>query len=234
VIISFVFALVLVPTCSRFLVRAQSLPMSILLRLRASCAVAEETRRSSAINTMIRGLVSSSSATSDEQGEMSASKQSSRTAPIAALMAPSQQTTVLPLQFQEIVQGRIKRKLGNVFDLTNFGVNLTMLEPGASSALQHYHSKQDEFVYILKGTATLRLGQEEFIMTAGDCVGFKAGDGIGHCITNRHDSVEPAQYLEIGDRTAGDEVEYPEVDLKARDTNGQWVFAHKSGEPYNA
>jgi uncharacterized cupin superfamily protein len=182
---------------------------------------------------MVRGLVSSSSVTSDAREEMSAPK-SSRTAPIAAFAAPSQRTTVLPSQFQAIVQGRIKHKLGNVFDLTNFGVNLTILKPGASSALLHHHSKQDEFVYILKGTATLRLGQEEFIMTAGDCVGFKAGDGIGHCITNRHDSVEPVQYLEIGDRTVGDEVEYPEVDLKARDTNGQWIFTHKSGEPYNA
>jgi uncharacterized cupin superfamily protein len=152
---------------------------------------------------------------------------------MAALTVPCQRSTIYPPPFQEAVRGRTKRKLGNAFALTNFGVNLTILEPGASSALQHHHTKQDEFVYILKGTATLRLGEKEFTMTAGDCVGFKAGNGIGHCIVNRHDSTETLEYLEIGDRTAGDEVTYPEVDLQAQDVNGQWVFARKSGEPYN-
>jgi uncharacterized cupin superfamily protein len=175
-------------------------------------------------STMVQGLASSSNA--DGRPQLG------RTEPMAALEVPSQQSSVYPQPFQEVVQGRIKHKLGNVFALTNFGVNLTILEPGASSALQHHHSKQDEFVYILKGTATLRLGEKEFTMTAGDCVGFKAGEGIGHCIANRHDSAESLEYLEIGDRTAGDEVAYPEVDLKAQDVNGQWVFTRKSGEPY--
>jgi uncharacterized cupin superfamily protein len=165
---------------------------------------------------------------------------SSRTkTPTAALDVPTQQTSAYPKPFQGAVEGRIKRKLGNVFGLTNFGVNLTILKPGASSALKHCHSKQDEFIYILKGTATLRLGGEEFQMSAGDCVGFPAGNGMGHCIVNNNNATTDSsnddsivEYIEIGDRTPGDEVIYPEVDLQAKDVNGQWEFTNKAGVPY--
>ena len=135
-----------------------------------------------------------------------------------------------PTPFQATVEGRSKRALGNYFGLQNFGVNHTTLAPGASSALQHHHSKQDEFVYVLQGTATLRLGNEEFEMTAGSCTGFPANQGMGHCIVNR--SSEDVVYLEIGDRTAGDEVHYPNVDLKAIEQDGTWRFLHKDGTPY--
>lgn len=100
-----------------------------------------------------------------------------------------------------------------------------------SSALQHYHSKQDEFVYILSGTATVKLSDEEYEMEAGTCIGFPAGRAVGHCIVNH--SQEPVVYLEIGDRTAGDEVEYPQVDLKCVEDNGTWKFLHKDGTLYN-
>jgi uncharacterized cupin superfamily protein len=194
----------------------------------------EGTRRSSTGITIITNSSMSGgnpTHTTNKQGGVATTK--SRTAPIAAFEVPSITTSVYPKKFQEAVHGRIKRKLGNVFDLTNFGVNLTILEPGASSALQHLHSKQDEFVYILRGTATLRLGTNEFCMSAGDCVGFRAGNGIGHCIINQS-SIESVEFLEIGDRTLDDEVTYPEVDLKANEVNGQWVFTRKTtGETYN-
>jgi uncharacterized cupin superfamily protein len=139
--------------------------------------------------------------------------------------------TIYPAPFAERVEGRLKRKLGEIFGLTNFGVNLTNLSPGAVSALAHSHSKQDEFIFVLEGTVSLVLGTQEFTLHGGDCYGFKAGTSIAHQLINR--SQETATYLEIGDRTPGDEVKYPNDDLKATQlTNGQWVIAHKDGRPY--
>lgn len=136
-----------------------------------------------------------------------------------------------PSDFRCVVAGRRKRKLGDLFGLGNFGVNMTDLEPGASSALFHHHSKQDEFLFILSGVATLRLGAEEFEMEAGQCVGFKAGAGIGHQLINRSENV--VRYLEIGDRRPGDAVVYPDDDLQASLTpEGSWAFSRKDGTSF--
>lgn len=139
--------------------------------------------------------------------------------------------TIYPEPYAARVKGRLKRKLGDVFGLTNFGVNLTHLAPGSLSALAHSHSRQDEFIFILEGSPTLILGTEEFTLTPGDCYGFKAGTGIAHQLVNR--SEQPVTYLEMGDRSVGDEVIYPEDDLKATQlTNGVWAMTHKDGQPY--
>lgn len=136
--------------------------------------------------------------------------------------------TIYPQPFAALVEGRTKRKLGDHFGLTNFGVNLTILEPGAISALFHYHAKQDEFVYILEGFPTLLLGEQEYPLKLGACVGFKAGTGIAHQLINR--SQERVVYIEIGDRSLGDAVEYPNDDLKAIQlANGSWAFCRKDG-----
>lgn len=140
--------------------------------------------------------------------------------------------TIYPAPYDTIVQGRLKRKLGEFFDLTAFGVNLTHLLPGASSALAHCHSKQDEFIFILEGTPTVILGTEEFALGPGDCYGFKAGAGIAHQLINRSDL--EVIYLEMGDRTPGDRVEYPNDDLQATQLqNGAWLLMHKDGRPYS-
>ena len=129
------------------------------------------------------------------------------------------------------MEGRTKRKLGEHFGLTNFGVNLTQLAPGSISALFHHHLKQDEFVYILQGSPTLLFGEEEFTLQPGDCIGFKAGTGMAHQLVNR--SAEPVVYIEVGDKTAGDEVDYPNDDLKATQlSGGSWALTHKDGRPY--
>jgi uncharacterized cupin superfamily protein len=139
--------------------------------------------------------------------------------------------TIYPEPYASKVKGRLKRKLGECFGLTQFGVNLTDLLPGAMSALAHSHSKQDEFIFILEGTLTLVMGEQEFLLSAGDCYGFKAGTGIAHQLVNR--SLEIVTYLEMGDRTEGDEVEYPNDDLKATQVaNGAWILTHKDGHPY--
>jgi uncharacterized cupin superfamily protein len=139
--------------------------------------------------------------------------------------------TIYPEPYASLVQGRLKRKLGEFFGLTNFGVNLTHLSPGAVSAMAHCHSKQDEFIFVLEGNPTLVLETEEFTLNPGECYGFKAGTGIAHQLVNR--SPENVTYLEIGDRTEGDEVEYPNDDLKATQlANGLWMLTHKDDRPY--
>ncbi|BFM38231.1 cupin domain-containing protein [Synechocystis sp. LKSZ1] len=152
--------------------------------------------------------------------------------PISARAVPAiLGQTNYPEPFASQVRGRLKRKLGDYFRLTQFGINLTHLSPGSVSALVHSHSKQDEFILILEGSPTLILGDQEYLLSSGDCYGFKAGTGIAHQLVNR--SQEIVTYLEIGDRTPGDEVEYPNDDLKAAQSiNGKWIFTHKDDLPY--
>lgn len=147
----------------------------------------------------------------------------------AAEQKPRKKPSNYPPIFARRMEGRIKRPLGDLFGLTNFGVNLTVLEPGAESALLHRHSKQDEFVYILEGHPTLRTDAGEWELAPGDCAGFAAG-GLAHHLLNRTDA--PVTYLEIGDRTAGDEGSYPEDDLKAVMTDDGWAFTRKDGTAY--
>ena len=135
-----------------------------------------------------------------------------------------------PEPFASRMAGRQKRPLGDVFGLANFGVNLTQLLPGAVSALRHAHSRQDEFVYILQGHPTLRTDEGRTRLSPGMCAGFKAGSGNGHHLIN--DTADPVVYLEVGDRTPGDEGSYPDDDLKALMVDGQWKFAHKDESPY--
>ena len=138
--------------------------------------------------------------------------------------------SIYPEPFASQMAGREKRALGNVFGLTNFGVNLTTLAPGAVSALRHAHSKQDEFIYILQGYPVLITDAGETQLSPGMCSGIKAGAGNGQQLLNR--SNEEVMYLEIGDRSAGDAVMYPDDDLQAVLVDGKWQFAHKDGSPY--
>ena len=149
----------------------------------------------------------------------------------AASVAEPTLKTIYPAPFSAQVQGRIKRKLGEHFGLTNFGVNLTQLLPGAASALLHHHTTQDEFIHVLEGSPTLIVGHEEFVLKPGDCYGFPAGTGQGHQLVNR--STAPVTYLEIGDRTPGDLAEYPNDDLKFTQLpDGRMILTHKDGRPY--
>ena len=149
---------------------------------------------------------------------------------VAAGVPVRAKPSVYPEPFASRMAGRRKRQLGEVFRLSNFGVNLTSLSPGASSALRHAHTKQDEFVYILSGIATLQTDDGRALLTPGMCAGFKAGTGDAHRLSN--ETREDVLYLEIGDRTPGDEASYPDDDIKAMLVNGKWTFTHKNGDPY--
>lgn len=152
------------------------------------------------------------------------------TAILAADAPPRTRPSNYPEPFASRMTGRKKRPLGDLFGLVNFGVNLTRLAPNAESALRHAHSKQDEFVYVLQGRPTLYTDEGRTELSPGMCAGFAAGTGIGHHLVNETD--EDVVYLEIGDRTPGDEVSYPADDLKATLVDGKWRFTRKDGSPY--
>lgn len=135
-----------------------------------------------------------------------------------------------PEPFASRMAGRQKQPLGDLFGLRNFGVNLTRLAPGAVSALRHAHTKQDEFIYILQGNPTLHTDEGPTPLSPGMCAGFRAGTGNGHCL--RNETSEEVLYLEVGDRTPGDQGSYPDDDLQARLVDGLWRFTHKDGRPY--
>jgi uncharacterized cupin superfamily protein len=149
---------------------------------------------------------------------------------IADEAPPRTKASSYPEPFASHMAGRRKQPLGDLFGLTNFGVNLTRLAPGAASALRHAHTKQDEFVYILRGRPTLHTDEGRTRLAPGMCAGFKAGTGNGHRLIN--ESEEEVIYLEVGDRTPGDEGSYPDDDLKALMVDGKWKFVHKDGTAY--
>lgn len=149
----------------------------------------------------------------------------------AASAPPRTKPSNYPEPFAARMAGRVKRPLGDLFGLTNFGVNLTRLAPGGVSALRHAHTRQDEFIYILEGEPTLVTDAGETPLKPGMCAGFKAGTGDGHHLINRGD--RDAVYLEIGDRSPGDAASYPDDDIRATLTDtGQWVFTRKDGRAY--
>ena len=144
---------------------------------------------------------------------------------------PVSQGTGYPPPFRDAVAGRSRQRLGNAAGLTNFGVNLTTLAPGAQSALRHWHSHQDEFIYLISGELVLVTDAGETLLTPGMMAGFSAGVADGHHLINR--SSEIATYLEIGDRTPGDRAEYPDDDLLALPkTEGGHYFTHRNGQTY--
>jgi uncharacterized cupin superfamily protein len=138
--------------------------------------------------------------------------------------------TAYPEPFATRMAGRYKHPLGDLFGLVNFGVNLTRLVPGGVSALRHAHSKQDEFIYVLQGNPTLHTDAGRTQLSPGMCAGFKAGSGDGHQLVN--ETAHEVVYLEVGDRTPGDEGTYPDDDLAAVLLDGKWRFTRKDGTPY--
>jgi uncharacterized cupin superfamily protein len=145
-------------------------------------------------------------------------------------LTPRSRTSFYPEPFASRMQGRQKRQLGELFGLKNFGVNLTSLAPKSVSALRHSHLKQDEFIYIVQGSPTLNTNDGQFVLSPGMCIGFPAGTGNAHNLCN--ETSEVVLYLEVGDRTLGEEVSYPDDDLKIEQVEGKSLYLHKDGAPY--
>lgn len=150
---------------------------------------------------------------------------------IAADVPARQRPSAYPEPFASRMAGRAKRQLGDFFGLSDFGVNLTRLEPGSCSSLRHAHETQDEFVYVLEGRPTLVTDRGDTPLEPGMCAGFAAGSGEAHHLVNRSDAL--VVYLEIGSRSAGDSAHDPDDDIQAfLGEDGAWGFARKDGTRY--
>jgi uncharacterized cupin superfamily protein len=139
-------------------------------------------------------------------------------------------TSGYPEPFRSRVLPREKRRLGRALGLTQFGVNLTTLPPGKESSMRHWHTRAEEFVYVLEGEVVLRTDAGEQLLRAGCCAGFPADSRDGHQLVNRSD--RPAVYLEVGTNDEGDVVFYPDVDLHYDPAAQGGQFTRKDGTPY--
>jgi uncharacterized cupin superfamily protein len=135
-----------------------------------------------------------------------------------------------PEPFRSRMGDRAKRRLGEACGLTRFGVNLVTLGPDGQSALRHWHTLEDEFVYVLEGEVVLVTDEGEQVLRAGDCAGYPAGKRDAHHFVNR--SGAPARYLEIGNREPGDNAFYPDDDLMWGFAEDGDYAAHKDGRRY--
>lgn len=142
---------------------------------------------------------------------------------------PANLGTFYPPPYDQPCRARERRKLGDAAGLTQFGVNLLQLKPGVWSSQRHWHTEQDEFVYVISGEVVLVTDDGEEILKAGDCAGFKAGEKDGHHLQNRSDS--DAMLLEVGTRTPTDSGEYSDIDM-AFHIGGPAKFTRKDGTPY--
>jgi uncharacterized cupin superfamily protein len=143
---------------------------------------------------------------------------------------PARVGSAYPEPFKSRVSGRRKQRLGDALGLKNYGVNLTTIPPGAVSALRHWHSHEDEFIYIVSGELVLVTNDGEQRLTPGVCAGFPAGRADGHYLINRAQG--DAVYLEVGDRRPEDAVTYPDDDIAGQATPQGRRFTRKDGTPY--
>ena len=138
--------------------------------------------------------------------------------------------TIYPDTFKQGYEGRLKRGLTGPLGLTQFGVNVTTLEPGARSSERHWHAREDECVYILNGEVVLVTDEGEQVLKPGMAAGFAAGTPNEHHLVNR--GTAPVTYIEIGARSPDDVVTYPDIDMHMTKTGFVATFVRKNGEPY--
>ncbi|HEU5018640.1 MAG TPA: cupin domain-containing protein [Pseudolabrys sp.] len=143
---------------------------------------------------------------------------------------PVKSGSFYPARFQAEHKGRHKQALGDAVGITQFGVNLSRIEPGASSALRHWHEQEDEFIYMLEGELVLIENDGETMLKPGDAAGFKAGSGNAHKLINRSD--RDAVYFEVGTRAATERVYYPDVDMVMERDEKSRRYLRKNGESY--
>ncbi len=143
---------------------------------------------------------------------------------------PLDASTNYPPPFNKAVAGRARQRLGNAAGLTQFGVNICTLKPGAASSQRHWHENEDEFVYVLSGEVVLCEDGGETVLKAGDAAGWKAGVANGHCLINRSD--RDAVVIEVGTRAAHERAHYSDIDMQVVRDHKSFRYLHKNGEPY--
>ncbi len=141
---------------------------------------------------------------------------------------PQRKGSDYPPPFDVPCAGRIRQRLGDAGGLADFGLNLTHLPPGHWSSQRHWHSHEEELVYVLEGELVLIEDSGETVLHAGDCAAFPKGSGNGHHLINRSDAM--AIYLEMGTRHSDEVTTYADIDMKIADADGR--FVHKDGTPY--
>jgi uncharacterized cupin superfamily protein len=150
--------------------------------------------------------------------------------PILASELRPESGSSYPEPFASRMGGLTWRTLGDAFGLTQFGLNLETLAPGAQSALRHWHTLSDEFIFVLDGEVVLRVDEGEYAMTSGMCAGFKAGEANAHHLLNRGSVA--ARFLVVGSRVAGDTAFYPDDDIAWFHTEAARIAVHKDGSAY--
>jgi uncharacterized cupin superfamily protein len=138
--------------------------------------------------------------------------------------------TRYPAPFYEPCLASARKRIGDAAGLTQLGVNMLTLPPGAWSSQRHWHTSEDELVYVLSGEVTLVTDAGPEILRAGDAAGFTAGDSNGHCLQNHTD--QPATVLEIGSRVKDDVAYYPGIDLVGPSSGKPAIYTHRDGTPY--
>lgn len=143
---------------------------------------------------------------------------------------PVKTGSIYPAPYAALMAGRSSLRLGQAAGLTQFGVNLVTLEPGAMSTLRHWHRAEDEFVMVISGECTMVTDAGEEPMRAGDCAGFPANVPDGHHFLNRGD--QPAVFLVVGSKSREEVVTYSDIDMVLTLTDGATVYTHKDGRPW--
>lgn len=138
--------------------------------------------------------------------------------------------SIYPIKHAAEMAGRSSLRVGDAGGLTQFGANITILQPGAKSSLRHWHEKQDELMVVLQGTCTLVDDHGETVLNVGDCAAFPAGDANGHCVVNHSDA--EARFFIVGTRTPTETAWYSDIDMKVTVENGAFEFTRKDGSPY--
>ncbi len=138
--------------------------------------------------------------------------------------------TLYPTPFDRPCRTRERKKLGDAAGLAQFGVNLLRLPPGAWSSQRHWHTREDEFVYVLAGEVVLVTDDGEEVLSSGDAAGFKAGEPNGHCLANHSES--DVLVLEIGTRVPDNAAYYSDIDMVAPAGGEPAIYTHRDGTPY--
>lgn len=150
--------------------------------------------------------------------------------PIDKASCPVKTGSIYPEPYAAMMAGRSSLRLADAGGLTQFGVNEVILQPGARSSLRHWHRREDEFVMVLSGECTLVQDEGEYVMRAGDCAAFPAGNPNGHCFLNKTSA--EARFLVIGSRMNPEHATYSDVDLELDLKDGKATFTHRDGRPY--
>jgi uncharacterized cupin superfamily protein len=144
---------------------------------------------------------------------------------------PADTACLYPDPFWRPIVGRERQRLGNAIGLTQFGVNIATLRPGAWSSQRHWHANEDEFIYVLEGEITLVEDHHtEIVLKPGDTAGWKANSRVGHCLINKTQA--DARYIEVGTRSPHETAVYPDIDMRAEKDKSGMRYVKKTGEPY--